>query len=404
MLTRRHLLATTAALCLPAAASARGTVEWSPVQAGAPEFDLLVAGGRVIDPASARDGVADVAIRGGRIARVAADIPASAARAVIDARGRIVTPGLVDLHVHTDAELTPAWCLGTGVTAMADGGTYGAGNADTGLRLAREAKNRVRLLLNLGRMGLNGLGAVGELLDLANADVAAARGAVEAHRDLVAGIKVRLSKNAAGANDLEAVRRARQITAPLGLTVMAHIGQSVSPLPEILALMGPGDIVTHVYAPAPNGILDGNGRVLPEVRAARERGVLFDVGNGRSGHITWDVAERAIQQGFLPDTISSDLTAPGRTDRVFDFPTVLSKFVLLGMSLPQIVACATSRAAKALPAFRDLGTLAVGAPADVAVFDLREGAFEFVDNERTVRTGRQKLVPSAVVLGGTRVL
>ena len=199
MLTRRHLLATTAALCLPAAASARGTVEWSPVQAGAPEFDLLVAGGRVIDPASARDGVADVAIRGGRIARVAADIPASAARAVIDARGRIVTPGLVDLHVHTDAELTPAWCLGTGVTAMADGGTYGAGNADTGLRLAREAKNRVRLLLNLGRMGLNGLGAVGELLDLANADVAAARGAVEAHRDLVAGIKVRLSKNAAGA-------------------------------------------------------------------------------------------------------------------------------------------------------------------------------------------------------------
>ena len=399
MLTRREVLASTAALCLPAAATARPSA-----QAGTPEFDLIVAGGRVIDPASSFDGVADVAIRDGRIARVAPGLAAASARSVIDARGRVVTPGLVDLHVHTDAELTPAWCLATGVTAMADGGTYGADNVDTGLRLAREAKNRVRLLLNLGRSGLNGLGAVGELLDLANADVAAARRAVEAHRDLVAGIKIRLSKNAAGANDLEAVRRARLITAPLGLTVMAHIGQSVSTLPEILALMGTGDIVTHVYAPAPNGILDANGRVLPEVRAARERGVLFDVGNGRSGHITWEVAERAIQQGFLPDTISSDLTAPGRTDRVFDFPTVLSKFLLLGLTLPQIVACATWRAAKALPAFRDLGTLAVGAPADVAVFELREGDVEFVDNERAVRKGRQKLVPATVILGGQRVL
>ena len=404
MLTRRDLLASTAALCLPTAASARETSAWAPEQSGAPEFDLLISGGRVIDPSSSLDAIADVAIRGGRIARVAPGIAASSARSAVDARGRLVTPGLVDLHVHTDAELTPAWCLATGVTAMADGGTYGADNVDTGLALARAAKNRVRLLLNLGRRGLNGLGAVGELLDLANADVATARRAVEAHRDLVAGIKVRLSKNAAGANDLEAVRRARQITAPLGLTVMAHIGQSVSPLPEILALMGPGDIVTHVYAPAPNGILDVNGRVLPEVKAARERGVLFDVGNGRSGHITWDVAERAIQQGFLPDTISSDLTGPGRIDRVFDFPTVLSKFLLLGMPLPQIVACATSRAAKALPVFSDLGTLAVGAPADVAVFDLRDGELEFVDNERTVRKGRQKLVPTDVVLAGQRVL
>lgn len=403
MLTRRDLLASAAALCLPAAGAGAFSA-WPDAQGAAATLDLLITGGRVIDPASSFDRVADVAIRDGRIVRVAPGLPTASARSVIDARGRIVTPGLVDLHVHTDAELTPAWCLNTGVTAMADGGTYGADNVETGLALARAAKNRVRLLVNLGRTGLNGLGAVGELLDLANADVAAARRAVEAHRDVVAGIKIRLSKNAAGANDVEAVRRARQITAPLGLTVMAHIGQSVSPLPEILALMGAGDIVTHVYAPAPNGILDANGRVLPEVRAARDRGVLFDVGNGRSGHITWDVAERAIQQGFLPDTISSDLTAPGRTDRVFDFPTVLSKFLLLGMSLPQIVACATSRAAKALPAFRDLGTLTVGAPADVAVFELREGDVEFVDNEKTVRKGRQRLVPVAVVAGGTRVL
>ena len=156
MLTRRDLLASTAALCLPDTASARPSG-----QPAAPEFDLLVSGGRVIDPAASFDAVADVTIRGGRIARVAPGISASSARTVIDARGRIVTPGLVDNHVHTDAVLTPAWCLATGVTAMADGGTYGADNVDTGLALARAATNRVRLLLNLGRSGLNGLGAVG---------------------------------------------------------------------------------------------------------------------------------------------------------------------------------------------------------------------------------------------------
>ncbi len=140
--------------------------------------------------------------------------------------------------------------------------------------------------------------------------------------------------------------------------------------------------------------------MLPEVRAARQRGILFDVGNGRTAHITWDVADRALQQDFLPDTISSDLTAPGRTDRVFDFPTVLSKFLLLGLSLDQVVARATVNAARAMPPFRDLGTLAVGAPADVAVFELRAGTFEFVDNERAPRSGRQMLVPHAVMLAG----
>lgn len=394
MPTRRQWIASAAAatLAVPRAAWARQ-----------PRFDLVIRGGRVLDPASGHDAIADLGIRDGRIAALAPRIPEADARSEIDARGRVVTPGLVDLHVHVDAEMPPAHCLSTGVTAMVDGGTYGADTLDTGLGLATSAPNRVRLLLNLGRTGLNGLGAVGELLDLANADVAAARTAVEAHRDVIAGIKVRLSKNAAGANDLDAVRRAQQITAPLGLTVMAHIGQSVSPLAAILALMRPGDIVTHVYAPAPHGILDANGRVLPEVREARQRGILFDVGNGRTGHITWDVAERALQQDFLPDTISSDLTAPGRTDRVFDVPTVLSKFLLLGLPIGEVIARATVRAARAMPPFRALGTLAVGAEADVAVFDLRDGDFEFVDNERTVRRGRQKLVPVAVVCRGRRV-
>lgn len=391
MPTRREVLQL-AVTAIASGASTGGAAGHAP-----PLYDLLIRGGRVIDPASGLDRVADLAIHAGRIAAIAPSIPVTDAATVIEARGRLVTPGLVDVHVHIDADMPPAFCLSTGVTAMVDGGSRGADNVEDLLTLAATAPNRVRLLLNLGRTGL---GPVGELLDLAQADVVAARRVVEAHRDVIVGVKVRLSKGAAGVNDLEAVRRAHQITTPLGLTLMAHIGQSVSPLPDILRLLRPGDIVTHVYAPAPHGILDANGRVLPEVRAARQRGILFDVGNGRSGHLTWDVAERALAQDFPPDTISSDLTSPGRTDRVFDFPTVLSKFLMLGLPLSQVVACATTNAARVMPPFHGLGTLAVGADADVAVFDLRDGDFEFVDNERTVRRGRQKLVPAGVIMRG----
>ena len=392
MPTRRHLLHAAAVTAFGAARAAR---------AFAARYDLLIRGGRVVDPAGRRDGIADVAISQGRIAAVGRDLPLAEAAAVLDARGRIVTPGLVDIHVHIDGEMPPAHCLSTGVTALCDGGSRGADNVGELLRLAAAAPNQVRLLLNLGRTGL---GATGELLDLANADVAAARRVVDAHPGVIVGIKARLSRNAAGVHDLDAVRRAHAITVPTKLALMVHIGQTVSPLPAILALLRPGDIVTHMYAPPPHGMLDTDGRVLPEVREARARGILFDVGNGRSGHFTWDVAERALQQDFLPDTISSDLTAPGRSDRVFDFPTVLSKFLMLGMPLDQVIARATVNAARALPPFRAVGTLEVGAAADVAVFELRDGAFEFVDNDRTPRAGRQLLVPVAVVVRGQQLV
>ena len=363
-------------------------------------YDLLIKGGRVIDPSAALDRVMDVGIAGTRIARVASDIPASEATGVIDARGKIVTPGLVDIHAHLDAEMPPTHCLSTGVTAIVDAGSRGADNVGELVTMAKSAPNRMRILLNIGRTGL---GSTPELLDFANADVAAARRVVEANRDVIIGIKARLSKGVAGVHDLDAIDRAHEVTVPLGLPLMVHIGQTVSTIPALLARLRPGDIVTHVYAPPPNTIFDESGRIFPDVLAARKRGVLFDIGNGRGGHITWEMADRALEQGFLPDTISSDLTAPGRTDRVFDFPTVLSKFLMLGLSLEQVIARATINAARAIAPFRDLGTLAAGRPADVSVFELQTGEFEFVDNERTKRTGRQKLVPATVVVSGKQV-
>ena len=396
MLTRREFLQ---------AAAAAGTLAGSrPPHLVAAKYDLLVKGGRVIDPSQSIDRVMDVAIRGGRVADLQGEIPASEAAEVVNAQGKLVTPGLVDIHSHVaDAGMPPAHCLSTGVTAQIDAGSRGADNVGEIVEVAKAAPNRVRILLNLSRRGLGG---GGELLDFANADVAAARRAIETYGDVIIGVKARLSRTVVGDNDLDAIRRAREVAEPLNRLLMFHVGQTASPIPAILALLRPGDIVTHMYSPPPNGILDGNGRVFPEVREARRRGISFDIGNGRNGHITWEVAERAIQQDFLPDTISSDLTAAGLTVRVFDFPTVLSKFLMLGMPLDRVIACATVNAARAIPAFNELGglgTLRIGAPADVAVLELRQGDFEFVDNEDAKRTGHQKLVTDAVIAAGKRV-
>jgi dihydroorotase len=366
----------------------------------APKFDLVIKGGRVLDASQKIDRVMDVAIRQGKIAVLQPEIPASDAAEVFDARGRIVTPGLVDIHSHVrPAELSAEQVLSGGVTTVVDAGSRGADGILDMIAVSNSAPNRLRALINVSKLGNQ---TDGELLRFASVDTEAARAAIRTHRNVIVGVKARLSQQYAGDRDLDGVRRAHEITQGFGIPLMVHIGDTHSPLPDILALLHPGDIVTHMYSPPPHGIMDDAGRVLPQVREARRRGILFDFGNGRNGHFTWEVAERALAQDFLPDSISSDLNGPGLTDQVFNFPNVLSKFLLLGMSLDQVIGLGTVNSAKSIPALKGLGTLQTGSTADVTILELMSGDFEFVDNVNTKRTGHQKLFPSAVFVAGKR--
>ena len=366
----------------------------------ADDFDLVIKGGRVIDPSLQVNAILDVGIADGRIAAVNRNISAADAD-IIDATGKLVLPGLLDVHSHyaRDAE-GPRLCLSDGVTGWVDAGSEGANQIDDMVAIARSAPQPARVLLNIGREGIL---PDGDTHDLALADVEAAKAAIARHREYVIGVKARLTEGVA-VNDLEVLRRAQEVATFFELPLMIHMGQTVSPFSVLVDQLKPGDIVTHMLAPPPNAIIDDDGRIFPAVLAARRRGVWFDVANGRTGHLLWDTFDRIMQAGFWPDTISTDGNTTSRSAAsVIDFPNVMSKFLNFGMTIDQVVARATLNASRIYPLFRDRGTLNVGAPADVAVLDLREGEFEFVDNYENLRVGRQRLFPYETVLGGRRV-
>lgn len=382
------------------AAGAAALVRIPKALGAAAKYDLIIKGGRVLDPSRKLDGIRDVGIAHGQIAAIDANLAADASDTV-DGRGKLVVPGLIDIHTHVGrAKEAAQLCLADGVTGLIDAGSQGADRIGEIIDVAKAAPQPCRVLINIGRAGIL---SEGDTMDLKRADVAAAREAIGRNREMIAGVKARLSQDVAGANDYEVLRRAQEAASAFNLPVMIHMGQTVSPLPKLLALLKPGDVVTHMFAPPPNSIIDDSGRMLPEVIAARRRGVKFDLGNGRTGHLRWDIAAAVLKAGFLPDTFSTDWTPEGRTSQIIDFPNVISKFLMLGMTLDQVIACATVNASRTFPVFRNHGTLKVDAPADIAVLELREGSFEFVDNFGNKRSGRQRLFPIATVLAGKRV-
>ena len=388
MISRRQFCATAASAAILARA---------PNAFAQTNYELIIKGGRVVDPSVGIDAVRDVAISAGKIAAVAPNITEGATD-TIDARGKIVAPGLIDIHTHAGrSKEGPPMCLQDGVTGWVDAGSGGADNMDAVAAVARGAPQIGRCLINIARTGV---APGGELHDLTRASVDLARGAIARNRDVVIGVKARMSNNVAGANDLEALRRAQ--AAADGLPVMIHVGQNYSPLRSYFSLLKRGDIVTHIYAPGPNSLLDDKGKLIPELMQARRRGILFDFGNGVNDHFDWATVEAATKQDFWPDTFSTDWNVMSRTTGVVDMPNVMSKLLMFGMPLREIIAAATVNAARVFPSFDDRGTLNVGAPADVAILELREGNHEFLDNYKGTRTGKQRLFPIATVLNGKR--
>ncbi len=387
MLNRRQFLS---------AATGAAMVAGGP-RAFARTYDLIIRGGRVIDPSVRLDAIGDVAISGGRIAAIDATIAGEAAK-TINARGKLVVPGLLDIHTHTARSAEgPGLVLQDGVTGWIDAGSQGADRIGETIAVARSAPQQGRVLINIGRAGIL---PEGDTMDLKRADVGAARAAIAKNRDFVVGVKARLSRDVAGANDYEVLRRAQAVATSFGLPVMIHMGQTISPFPKLVDLLKRGDIVTHMFAPPPNSIIDDNGHILPEVLAARRRGVWFDVGNGQTGHMRWDTVAAIMKAGFWPDTFSTDWNTESHETGVIDLPNCMSKLFGYGMTLEEAIACGTVNAARIFPLFNDRGTLNVGAPADVALLELRDGEFEFLDNYKNKITGRQRLFPSATVLGG----
>jgi dihydroorotase len=369
-----------------------------------PTPGILLKGGDVLDPAAGLAGIMDVRLRDGRVAAVNPNLAAEGDR-VIDVTGTYVVPGLIDLHAHCfvgASDLGPrtdAVCASTGVTTLVDGGSAGAGLFE-GLReyVVGRARTRILAFVNISAIGLAYLD-IGELNHLAYANPDAAAGVARDHRDIVVGIKVRSQKEVVGDAGLEPVRRARQAAERAGGRVMVHVTNPPAALEEIVALLRPGDIVTHFLNGRGDGILDASGRIKPAIRAGRERGVLFDVGHGRN-HVNFGVARAALGDGFYPDTISTDLTAAGHAGCVKDLPTTLSKFLNLGMPLPAVIRAATATPAEVIGRAGELGTLRPGAAADVAVLALEDGRFDFEDSDRQHLTGAKRLAPVMTIKGG----
>jgi len=371
-------------------------------------YDLLLKGGTLVDPAQGMHARRDVAFLGDRVAAVRKDIPREEARQVIDATGQIVTPGLIDVHVHIFDGVShygvppDPTCLARGATTVVDAGSAGA-DTFRGFRkyIIEASATRIYAQLNISSQGMLSR-TIGELDDLKWADVPKALQTIEQHRDVILGVKVRLTREqiVGKAAGLQPLYCAREAADAAGLPLMVHAQNSwASSLDEVLAVLRAGDVMTHMYHGREHGILDEEGRIRPAVRAARERGVGFGVGHGE-GSFSWRVAEAALEQEFTPTTISSDLHVYNLHGPVFDLATTVSKFLYLGLSLDEALSRVTAIPARVIRQEGRLGTLAVGACGDAVVFDMPTGTVDLWDSDREVRQGTQWLVPRVVVRAG----
>ena len=377
------------------------------------KFDLVIKGGEVLDPSQGLRGKVDIGMRYGRIEALESDIPATRASRVMNAAGRLVVPGLIDLHAHvfTSGIGIPAdeLVLYQGTTTAVSAGDAGASTFATYRRYATaQSRTRIFAFVHIANIGLSAF-PVGELFNIDFAQTEVAARTLAENSDFAIGIKVRMSQNVIARHGIEPLMRAIRACELAGTNgrVMCHIGgvETVDLMTLILQTLRPGDILTHCYSGAPNDEgkftnIVQDGKLLPAALEAKKRGVLFDVGHG-GGSFDYTVAEAAIAQGCTPDTISSDIHVYSGNSAGQPYLTnVMSKFLNMGFSLEQVVTMVTANPAKVINRIPKHGTLQVGAPADATLLDVVNGPVEFVDTRNNKRQGKVSIRPTNTVIAG----
>ena len=372
--------------------------------------NFILKGGRVIDPATRRDGTFDIRIRDGKLDAIGVDLAPDSA-AVIDVKDHIVTPGLIDVHLHLMKGLgsfgvdPDIFGVGSGVTTVADAGSAGHSLLNVFRNYVTDnAKTRVLNYINLSTLG--GVSGPGYsiLADPRLIDEAKIEQAVEANRDIIVGIKIMATGGALGAQGLKPLERARKLGDALKLPLLVHIGESWTKdtepvhVGDVLKYLRAGDIVTHMFTVHPGGLLDSNGRLWPQVREAKESGVLMDVGHGLH-NLNFDVARKVLDQGLHPDGVSTDGHRGNRAGPVYDLPTTMAKLMALGFSLNQVIEMATVNAATLLGRTGELGALTLDHPAELSVLKLEEREWKAVDSQKGTIPAHQAITPVYAVRG-----
>ncbi|HME60839.1 MAG TPA: amidohydrolase/deacetylase family metallohydrolase [Candidatus Binatia bacterium] len=374
--------------------------------------DLVFKGGRLIDPGGGKDGIFDIRVRNGNIESIGANLASDGAK-VIDVKDHIVTPGLIDVHLHLMKGLgafgvdPDIFGIGSGVTTVVDAGSAGHTLLNVFRNYVTEnAKTRVLNYINLSTLG--GVSGPGYsiLADPRLIDETRIEQAVEANRDIIVGIKIMATGGALGSQGLKPLERARKLGDALKLPLLVHIGESwtkhAAPVHvgDVLKYLRAGDIVTHMFTVHPGGLLDDNGRLWPQVRDAKESGVLMDVGHGLH-NLNFDVARRVLDQGLHPDGVSTDGHRGNRAGPVYDLPTTMAKLMALGFSLNQVIEMATTNAAKLLGRTNEMGTLRMGEPADISVLRMEDREWKAVDSQKGMIPAHQAITPVYAIRGET---